>query len=74
MPTLENLHIAIDGYLVRSVRYRHLGGATGYGSLSLLDSSEDPLPLSEMIVHYDDMGIRIGLVQCPLTEPIDLLF
>ena len=73
-PTLENLHTAIDGHLVRGVRYRHLVGATRYGNLFLLDSLEDPLPLSEMIVLYDDTQIRIWWRQCPPTEPMDLLF
>ena len=68
------MHTAIDGHLVRGVGYRHLVGATRYGSLLLLDSPEDPLPLSEMIVLYDDTQIRIWWRQCPPTEPMDLLF
>ena len=40
----------------------------------LLDSPEDPLAVSEMIVLYDDTMIRIWWGQCPLTEPMDLLF
>ena len=40
----------------------------------LLDSPEDTLPLSEMIVLYDDTQICIWWRQCPLTEPMDLLF
>jgi hypothetical protein len=73
-PTLENLHTAIDGHLARGVGYRHLVGATRYGSLLLLDSPEDPLPLSEMMVLYDDTQIRMWWGQCPPTEPMDLLF
>ena len=73
-PTLENLHTAIDGHLVRRVGYRHLVGTTRYVSLLLVDSPEDPLPLSEMIVLYDDTQIRIWSRQCPPTEPMDLLF
>ena len=42
-PTLENLHTAIDGHLVRGVGYRHLVGATIYGRLLLLDSPEDQI-------------------------------
>ena len=72
--TLENLHTAIDGHLVRGVCYRHLVGATRYGSLLLLDSPEDPLPLSEMIVLYAETQIRIWWGQRPPTELIDLLF
>ena len=68
------MHTAIDGYLVRGVGYRHLVGATRYGSLLLLDSPEDPLPLSEMIVLYDDTQIHIWWRQCPPTELMDLLF
>ena len=64
----------IDGHLVRGVGYRHLVGATRFRSLSLLDSPEDPLPLSEMIVLYDDTEIRIWWRECPPTEPMDLLF
>ena len=45
-PTLDNLHAAIDHHLIRGVGYRHLVGATRYGSLLLVDSPEDPLPLS----------------------------
>ena len=58
-PTLENLHTAIDGHLVRGVGYRHQVGTTRYGSLLLLDFPEDPLPPSEVIVLYDDTQIRI---------------
>ena len=68
------MHTAIDGHLVRSVGYGHLVGATRYGSLLLLDSPEDQLSLSEMIVLYDDTQIPIWWGQCPLTEPRDLLF
>ena len=68
------MHTAIDGHLVRGVLYRHLVGATRYGSLLLLDSPEDPLPLSEMIVLCDDTQIRIWWGQCRPTEPMDLLF
>ena len=68
------MHTAIDGHLVRGAGYRHLVGATRYGSLLLLDSPEDPLPLSKMIVLYDDTQIRIWWGQCLQTEPIDLLF
>ena len=49
-------------------------GATRYGSLLLLDSPEDPLPLSEMIVLCDDTQIRIWWGQCPPTKLMDLLF
>ena len=73
-PTLENLHAAIDGHLVRGVGYRHLVGDSRYGSLLLLDSPEDPLPLSEMIVLYDDRQICIRWRQCPPTKAMDLLF
>ena len=73
-PTLENLYTAIDGHLVPGVGYRHLVGATRYGNLLLLDSPENPLPLSEMIVLYDDTQIRIWWGQCPPTKPMDLLF
>ena len=58
-PTLDNLHAAIDHHLIRGVGYRHLVGATRYGSLLLLDSPEDPLPLSEMIELYNDTQVRI---------------
>ena len=73
-PTLENLHKAIDGHLVRGVGYSDLVAATRYGSLLLLDSPEDPLLLSGMIVLYDNTQIRIWCEQCPPTEPMDLLF
>ena len=73
-PTLDNLHAAIDRHLIRGVGYRHLVGATRYGSLLLLDSPEDPLPLSEMVVLYNDTQVRIWWGQCPATEPMDLLF
>ena len=72
-PTLDNLHAAIDRYLIRGVGYRHLAGATRYGSLLLLDSPEDPLPLSEMIVLYDNKQVRIWWGQCPATQSMDLL-
>ena len=68
------MHTAIDGHLVRGVGYRHLVGATRYGRLLLLDSPEDPLPLSAMIVLYDDTQIRIWWRECPPTEPMDLPF
>ena len=73
-PTLNILHAAIDRHLIRGVGYHHLLGATRYGSLLLLDSPEDPLPLSEMGVLYNDMQVRIWWRQCPATEPMDLLF
>ena len=73
-PTLYNLHAAIDRHLIRGVGYRHLVGATRYGSLLLLDSPEDPLPLYEIIVLYNDTQIRIWWGQFPATEPMDLLF
>ena len=68
------MHTAIDGHLVRGVGYCHLVGAIRYGSLLLLDAPEDPLPLSQMIVLYDDTQNRIWCRQCPPTEPMDLLF
>ena len=49
-------------------------GATRYGSLLLLDSPEDPLLLSEMVVLYKDTQVHIWWGQCPPTEPMDLLF
>ena len=58
-PTLDNLHAAIDHHLIRGVSYRYLVGATRYGSLLLLDSPEDPLPLSEIVVRNNDMQVRI---------------
>ena len=67
------MHTAIDGHLVRGIGYRHLVGATRYGSHLLLDSPEDPLPLSEMIVLYDDTQICIWGGECPPTEPMELL-
>src|ERR1700759_4121651 len=73
-PTLDNLHAASHRYLTHSVCYCHLVGATSYGSLLLLDSPENPLPLSEMIVLYNDTQVRIWWGQCPATEPMDLLF
>ena len=73
-PTLANLHTAIDGHLVRGVGNRHLVGATRYGSRLLLDSREDPLPVSEMIVLYDNTQIRIWCRQCPPSEPMEVLF
>ena len=73
-PTLDNLHAAIDRHLIRGVGYRYLVVATRYGSVLLLDSPEDPLPLSEMIVLYNDTQVRIWWGQCPATEPMDLLF
>jgi len=73
-PTLEKLHTAIDRQLTRGFGYRHLVGATRYGSLLLLDSPEEPLPLSEMMVLYDDTQIRMWWGQFPPSEPMDLLF
>ena len=74
-PTLENLRTAIDGHLVRGVGYRHghLVGATRYVILLLLDSPENHLPLSEIMVHHDDTEIRIWWGQCTPSEPMELL-
>jgi len=74
VPTLEGLPTAIDSCLAPGIGYPHLVGATRYGSLLLLDSPEDPLPLSEMLVLYDDTQIRMWWGQCQPSEPMDLLF
>jgi len=74
VPTLEGLHTAIDSCLAPSIGYRHLVGATRYGGLLLLDSPEDPVPLSEMLVLYEDRQIRMWWGQCRPSEPMDLLF
>ena len=66
--------LTIDGHLVCGVDYRHLVDATRYGRLLLLDTREDPLSLSKMIVLYYDTQIGIWCGQCPPTEPIELLF
>ena len=73
-PTLDNLHAAIHRHLTRSVGYRHLVGATSYGSHLLLDTPEDHLRLCELIVLYNDTQVRIWWGQCPATKTIDLLF
>ena len=60
--------------MVHGVGYPHLVGATRYGTLLVFNSPEDPLPLSEIIVLYDDTQIGIWWGQCPPTEPMNLLF
>ncbi|KAG0123719.1 hypothetical protein HOY82DRAFT_544085 [Tuber indicum] len=73
-PTLKSLHMALDSCFAPGIGYRHLVGTTRYGSLLLLDSPEDLLPLSEMLVLHDDTQIRMWWGQCPPSEPMDMLF
>jgi len=73
-PTRENLHRAIDSHLISGVGHHYLVGAIKYDSLLLLDFPEDPLPLSEMIVLYNDTQIWMWWGQYRPTEPRDLLF
>jgi len=73
-PTPENLYTVIDSHLIRGVGYRHLVDATRYGSRLLLDSPNDPLPLFEIIVVYDDTQICRWWGQCLPNDPRDFLF
>ena len=73
-PTLEHLHGAIDRVVRRGIGYRHLVGATRYGTLLLLDDPEEPLPLSEMVELRTSRQVRIWWALSPPHEPMDLLF
>ena len=58
----------IDSHLICGISYHHLVGTSRYSSLLVLDSPEYPLPLSEIIVLYNDMQIHIRCGQCPLKS------
>ena len=58
-PTLQNLHTAINNHWSRGTSYHHLICTPRYGSLLLLDSLEEPLPLYEMFVLYEDQQIHM---------------
>src|SRR5205807_3402743 len=73
-PTLPHLLAQIDRIVARGVGYRHLVGATRYGTLLLLDEPEEPLPLSEMIVITNSRHVRIWWGLSPPNEAMDLLF
>src|ERR1700760_3808749 len=63
-PTLDNLHAAIDTHLIRGVGYPRLVRATRYGSFLLLASPQDLLPLSEVVVLFNDTQVGIWWRQC----------
>ncbi|RPB03033.1 hypothetical protein L873DRAFT_1801112 [Choiromyces venosus 120613-1] len=73
-PTLSHLLLQIGRVVVRGVGYRHLIGATWYGTILLLDNPEEPLPISEMIPILSSRHVRIWWGFSPPNEPMDLLF
>ena len=73
-PTMEYLLRAIDRVVARGIGYRHLVGATRYGTLLLLDDPEEPLPVSEMVVLRTSRHVRIWWSLSAPHEVMDLLF
>ncbi|RPA95812.1 hypothetical protein L873DRAFT_1812359, partial [Choiromyces venosus 120613-1] len=73
-PTLAHLLLQIGRVVVRGVGYRHLIGATRYGTILLLDNPEEPLPISEMIPILSSRHVRIWWGLSLPNELMDLLF
>jgi len=73
-PTRWNLFLCIDRVLARGYGYHLLVGATRHCTRMLLDDSEEPLPVAEMISIRNWRHVRMWWSMNSPSEPMDLLF
>jgi len=73
-PTMQNLFVCIDTVLGWGYGYCLLVSATIHSTRMLLDDSEEPLPVAEMISIRNTRHVRMWWSMNSPREPMDLLF